>query len=333
MLFFNSRKNPFSTKPNPKLVGLEDKKVALKKYLEGGNICFLNGPAGTGKSSMLRWLQDSMGGHKVLYLDGKEIDEYFDLNKHMLLNRSLLQKILGMKPKNIVLLVDEAQDCLKSFINTLQTTWGNDRVKSIVMTQISSDISHLPHSFRERIGRKIVRLRRLTEEEIVELIKIRTNGKHPFDEDALSLIAEKSDYIPRRALEICEMAINNIPKKKITSEELQQMLNKADEELLLNEPVKLEEPKGKLENDELFPLDKVDSAEKLSPMQKKIIKILLEDRRTAKQLSKILNTSEGSVGKQLSELIKLNVIGIENERRPKLYGVMQSFKDSLEDKS
>jgi type II secretory pathway predicted ATPase ExeA/DNA-binding CsgD family transcriptional regulator len=332
MLFFKIKKNPFSIKPNTNLIGLEDKKETLKKYVEGGNICFLNGPAGTGKSSMLKWFQSNLKGHKIVYLDGKELDEYFDLNNHLSQQRNFLQRILGLNPKNVVLLVDEAQDCLTSFVNTLQTTWNSDQVKSVVIAQISADLSHFPHSFKERIGRKMIRLRRLTEEEIIKLINMRTKSKHSFNEEALSLIAEKADYIPRRALEICEISYNGINKKKITAEDVENLLNKSEEELLLSEPVKLGEPKISLKDDALFPLEKVDSAEKLSPMQKKIVKILLEDRRTAKQLAKILNTSEGSVGKQLSELIKMNIIGVVNERRPKLYGILQSFKDNLDSK-
>lgn len=332
MLFFKTRKNPFSIKPNTNLIGLEDKKETLKKYIEGGNICFLNGPAGTGKSSMLKWVKSNLKGHKVVYIDGKELDEYFNLNEHISQQRNFFQKLLNLKPKNVTLLIDEAQDCLTGFVNLLQTNWDNDQVKSVVMTQISSNLSNFPLSFKERIGRKIIRLRRLNEEEIVKLVNMRTKGKHSFDEEALSFIAEKADYIPRRALEMCEMAYNQINKKKITLEDVENLLNKAEEELLLNEPVKLEGFKANLKDDALFPLEKVDSAEKLSPMQKKILKILLEDRRTAKQLAKILNTSEGSVGKQLSELVKLNAIGIMNERRPKVYGVLQSFKDNLDSK-
>lgn len=331
-MILRQKRNPFSTKPNTKLIGLGDKKETLKKYIEGGNICFLNGPAGTGKSSTLKWLQSNLKRHKILYLDGKGLDEYFDLNKHLLQRRNFFQKLFKIKSKSVILLVDEAQDCLKSFIDNLQTNWNDNTVKSIVITQISSDLSGFPHSFRERIGRKIIRLRRLNEEEVAELINLRTKGKHNFDEEAISLIAEKADYIPRKVLELCEMAYNEINKKKITAEDIDDLVNKVDEDLLVNEPVKLEQIQGRPKDDALFPLEKVDMTEKISPMQKKIIKLLLEDRRTAKQLAKILNTSQGSVGKQLSELIKLNVIGVMNERRPKLYGVLQSFKDNLEAK-
>ncbi|MBL7101009.1 MAG: AAA family ATPase [Nanoarchaeota archaeon] len=331
-LFFRSKRNPFNIKPNTNLIGLEDQKTRINGYIGGGNICFLSGPAGTGKSSMLKWIKANTKRHKIIYLDGKGIDEYFDLNKHLSDQRGFFRKLLGLKPKNIVLLVDEAQDCLKSFVNSLQTCWNNDSIKSIVITQISSNLSGFSRSFRERIGKKIVRLRRLNEDEVTELINLRTKKKHRFNQDAVSFIAEKADYIPRRVLELCEISYNELDKKKIKTNDVKKLLDKLEEELLTNEPIKLERPSGKPKDDALFPLEKIESAEKLSPMQKKIIKLLLEDRRTTKQIAKIINTSIGSVGKQISELIKLNVVGVVNERRPKMYGILQSFKDNLESK-
>ncbi len=326
---FLKKKNPYNTKPNTNLIGLDEKKKILKEFIKGGNICFLNGPPGTGKSSMLAWLKNNLKRHKVIYIDGKGLDEYFDLDKHLDAQKNLFQKIFGLHPKNIVILIDEAQECLASFINNLQAHWNVDQIKSIVLTQISSDLANFPNSFKERIGRKIIRMRRLNEEEIKELINLRTKGKHKFEDDAISVIAEKADYIPRRVLELCEIVNNQVNKNKICGEDVERIVNQLEEELLIGEPLQLEKPSKKIEDDALIPLELIDKTERLSPMQKKIVKLLLEDRRTTKQLAKILNTSPGSVGKQLSELTKLKVVGVINDRRPKIYSVLQSFKDHL----
>jgi len=325
-------RNSFSTKPNIELIGLEKEKNSLHNYVSKGNICFLHGPAGTGKTSTLKWLQKGLRGHKIIYLDGKGLNEYFDLRKYVLKKRSFFQKLFGRKPKNVVLLVDEAQDCLKSLIDHMQSLWTEDLVKSIVLTQISSDISYFPDSFRERIGKKRIRLRRLEEEELAELINVRTRGKHKFDKDAISFIVDESDHVPRKFLELCEISYNELDKNKINEDDIRAVLKRLKENELMKEPVKLEKPMRDLKNDALFSLEKVDNAERLSPLQKKIVKLLLEDRRTTKQIAKILNTSPGSIGKQISELVKLNVIGAVNERRPKLYAVLQRFKDSLDKK-
>ena len=66
-----------------------------------------------------------------------------------------------------------------------------------------------------------------------------------------------------------------------------------------------------------------------SPMQKRMVILLLEGNRTAKQLAEILNTTEGSIGKQLSSLAEKQVVFIVNNRRPKVYGLTEDFKGSL----
>ena len=47
------KSNPFNVRPNAKLVGLDKEKKKLIGYIEGGGICFLTGPTGIGKSSIL----------------------------------------------------------------------------------------------------------------------------------------------------------------------------------------------------------------------------------------------------------------------------------------
>jgi len=80
--------------------------------------------------------------------------------------------------------------------------------------------------------------------------------------------------------------------------------------------------------DNLSPTDKI-NVKGFSPMQQRLIKLLFEGNRTARQLSKIMNTSEGSVGKQLSNLIEQNAVSIVNQRRPKTYGLQTEFKSKL----
>ncbi len=83
------------------------------------------------------------------------------------------------------------------------------------------------------------------------------------------------------------------------------------------------------DEDVLIPLEKVDELDSVSPMQKRIIKLLLEGGKTSLQLTTILNTSPGSIGKQLSKLARAGIIEAITDRRPKIYGVSPSFKDEL----
>ena len=64
-------------------------------------------------------------------------------------------------------------------------------------------------------------------------------------------------------------------------------------------------------------------------MQAKIIKLLMDCDRNSKQISIVLNTTSGSVGKQLSQLMSLGAVRVVSERRPKTYGLTEKFKTDL----
>ena len=51
------KNNPFSIKPTIDLVDFESEKEKLYNYVSGGNVCLLVGEAGTGKTSLLKWLE------------------------------------------------------------------------------------------------------------------------------------------------------------------------------------------------------------------------------------------------------------------------------------
>lgn len=330
-MFFKSKKdkpNPFAIQPNTKLVGIDEEKDKLVKYVTNGNICFLNGPPGVGKSSLLEWVKENLKDHHVLYLDAKEVDEYFNLKNYLEENRPFLRALFKKHAKNIVLLLDEAQAADKKFINSLEVFWNKKVIKSIVVTQIKPHLAYYPDSFKHRLGSRTVRLDKLNSVRVHELINLRTNKKHPFTDEAIDLIAEKADFVPRKVLEHCEVVMVELgDKTKISEKDVDTVFEKKEAEELEQEAIDLdsEEP----DDAALIPLENVDKIDGISPMEKRIVKLLLEKGKTAVQLATILNTSAGSVGKQLSKLSKIDIVCVENHRRPKVYGITQDFKLKL----
>lgn len=325
----NLKSNPFNIQPNPNLVAIEQEREKLLKYITNHSICFLNGPPGVGKSSLLTWVKDNLKGYKVIYLDAKDIDEYFDLKGHLKRNTFFLRRWLGKYADNIVVLLDEAQAGNRKLIDSLEVLWNQRIIKSIVVTQIKPHLNNYPDSFKDRLGERIVRLSRLNTVRSHEMIALRTGGKHPFTDEAIAVIAEKSDYIPRKILELCEIVLVELEdKKKITEDDVNRVISKIGSEKLEQEILDLEEDK-EVNEDALIPLEKVDEIDRVSPMEKRIIKLLLEGGKTSLQLSTILNTSTGSIGKQISKLTQAGIIDILGSRRPKIYGISQSFKEEL----
>lgn len=319
---------PFSIQPNPNLIGIDEEKNKLKSYIENGDICFLYGNPGVGKSSLLKWLGAELKGHKVIYLDAKETYESFRLDSHIKQNLPFWRRLLNKYPKNLVFLLDEAQAADLKLIEPLEVLWNKGIIKSIVLTQIKPHLPNCPDSFMNRLGKRTIHLDRMNIVRVHELIKLRTNGQHPFSDDAIEIIAEKSSYIPRKVLENCHIALIELGnKEKISASDVKFILDQKEAEELEIGAMELDETAPN--ETVLIPLESIENVKGISPMEERILKLLLENAKTSIQLSTILNTTVGSVGKQLSKLIKTNIVEVTNTRRPKLYGLTREFKQSL----
>jgi DNA-binding CsgD family transcriptional regulator len=300
--------NPFTIKSGTNLVGVEDKKEELLNYIMSGDICLLNGPTGVGKSSMLRWVEENLKDHTIVYIDAAGVDNNFSISTFLRKQNSFWSKLSGNKfPKNVVILLDESQDCDEELVKALKLHWDHQHVKSIVITQINPNLDGFSESFKHRVGNRIVKLGKISISNGYDLIKNRTQGKNPFDKSAIEAIVEKSNFIPRKILEACEIVCTKYSGKKLG-------INVFDVEESLN---------GQVLHTNHVPIPRkvTKSSSSLSPMQSSIIQTIAQSEKTTQELASELNTTEGSVGKQLSKLIKMDKIKITNQTRPKKYGL------------
>lgn len=223
------KENPFSVKPNSELVGIGKEKKKILDFVDSGTICFLTGQAGTGKSSLLKWIQHNVKKQTPVYIDGEHMcGELFDLGEYLKQHKSLWESVLGYEyPKSVVVLLDEAHATEDRVKKALKLYWDHDYIKSLVITQIKP-LTNFTSSVKNRIGNRMIRLDKLDKKNIHDLIGLRTKGKNPFTKEAVNLIAKKSDYIPRRFLENCEAVCIAADKKRIEVSDVQEVLGKKD---------------------------------------------------------------------------------------------------------
>jgi len=299
------KENPFSIKSNTTLFGIESKKKHLLNFIQSGDICWLTGTTGVGKSSILKWIEKNLKSHSVYYIDAASVQPSFSITKYLTNKNSIFNKIAGNKfPRNTVILVDESQECNKELVKALKLHWDHKNIKSIVVTQIDN-LNNFNLSFKDRIGKRIITMGKISKSDACELIKFRAGDKNPFDKASMEYLIEQAECRPRKILELCEITCAKMAGKK-------RFINIFDTEAMLKEPIRLEPPK-------MPKLNKINN--KLSPMQKKIVDQLSKEDKTAKELASLLDTSEGSVGKQLSKLIKSKKVNITKQDRPKKYGL------------
>lgn len=210
-------KNPLDIRPNSLLIGLDEAEEHLKNHIIKEEICFLNGLTGSGKTSMLTKIQKNMTDHEFIYIDAQQLPDNFNLIEELSKKKGILDKLLFRKfpKKKPVLIIDEFQDTKKNLILEARSAWENQKnqkIKSIIIAQISKKLSNVTDSFKERIGHRIITLPLLDEDQMKDILKRRLtlnkNKKSIFEKispGAVDLIIYAAGNNPRRLLEYTDM--------------------------------------------------------------------------------------------------------------------------------
>ena len=315
--FFGWGGNPFVPKANPEVVGVHLTKRSILDYIDNGNICFLNGPAGSGKTSLLKWAEKNVKSHIPVYLSAEELTENANLEKR--LQRNAWQKLMR---KEFVLLLDESQESNETFQKAMKLNWDKNKIKSIVLSQIEP-LKNFPENFQHRVGNRVIRLNKLSKSAVIDMLNQRTGGINPLAAEAMDEIGKKAGYNPRRVLEYAEkvcMEMARREKKTINLFDARKVLEGTETDDGIERPDSIQPPEPPIPE---LPLPEMKKSGGLSPLERGIVKQLEGGEKTAKDLAEVLSSSEGSIGKQLSKLTHKSIVRITQENRPKRYGLIK----------
>ena len=300
----NLKESPFSVKANSNVVGLEKEKKLLIQYIKNGDICFLTGPLGTGKTSLLLWLKDNIP-YNIFYIDAADVEKDFSIKEFLKKSRRGFDRFRAY-PKNSVILLDESQDCDYKLQKALKLHWDHGHIESIVITQINPNLKNFSNSFKDRIGNRVIELGKLNKLDAINLINLRLRNKKLFDEKTIEKIIILANYIPRKILEFCELVYMKSNKKKIELADVKKVLREKSK--------KLRKAKQKNQINKQQESNEIRETPKLTPRltlpQKKIIKSL-DKGKTIEEISKDLGISLEKVKEQVGNLQNLGTIPIQ----------------------
>jgi len=260
--FFN---NPFSIKPaifSDKVVGYEAVVDEISYGVLNKKMLFLEGEYGEGKSTILKRLINDFGGKKqVIYYSCNRIETRLNV-KRLLNNRyGFWGKLFDMKPKDMILLLDEAQELCKKDYSKLYSYHQEGYLKSIVFVGKTFDKKEIDEKVVELM--KEVKLRKLTEDEAVKVIRRRVGSLPLLSDDVIKQVYNSSNKNIRILLKnlesLCKHAVN-YGETKITDELVKEVLGLKKEEV--KKVVKKVEPKKE---------------EKKVVIKKKVVKKKLEE--------------------------------------------------------
>lgn len=211
---FGWEENPFSIRPSPNVIGLEETKEALLEDLLSGSPALLLGPTGMGKTSLLLWLKGQVAQTKLrpVYLNLHSLPKPQDLFLQRRLGREILLQRLRLRfSYGLVLLIDEAQELSAPIAELIKTGFDRSTISAFLLA--AQEEPPLPGPLRSRIGPHVYHLQTLGIPERVALLKHRMDGKNPFTEEALLLLAEGAGASPRALLQAAELACKRLKFK------------------------------------------------------------------------------------------------------------------------
>ncbi len=271
--FYN---NPFSIKPaafHDQIIGFEKVVDEISYGILNNKLVIVEGDYGNGKSSILKKLLNDFGGKKqVIYYSCNRMDN--NLNIKMLLNGryGFFGHLFDMKPKDMILLLDEAQELHSKDYERLYPYYQEGYIKSIILVGKDIKKGDIVQGFKSHIEE--VSMHKMSEEIALKIVKKRV-GELPLLPDLIiRKIYQKSNNNIRIMLktceEVCKKAVET-GRKRVTEDFLKQFYQ--EQSLPLQESkIVIEKPKPEVKKEE-----------PKKEEEKKPVKTIIVDRRQDKK--------------------------------------------------
>lgn len=335
--------NPLDSRPNPKLISLEDQEEQLINHIVKEEICFLNGPTGSGKTSLLFKVRNKLKNHKFIYLDADDLPPGFNLEEELKNQRNFFDRLTFKRypSKKPVLIIDEFQATDPNIVLKARSKWEhrNKRaIKSIVIAQIDKHLANTSGSFKERLGKRMIPLNMLDNKGLKDVLRMRlhnkktkTNVADKFTEEAINLLVKCADNNPRRLLEYADMVFDFHYRKfkhlnPIVKGKDYKISHFVVEDILNDSGVLVDEFKKKD-----LRVKRVPFKEKFGNEEKKLLQFILDnDYSTTKELSIKLEMSPSKVRRLINSLKKKEgVVVAGRKRKYKLYEISPGVKRAM----
>lgn len=335
--------NPLDSRPNPKLINLEEQEEQLINHILKEEICFINGPTGAGKTSLLMRVKEKLKDHTFIYLDADDLPPDFDLEEELKKQRNFFDFLAFRKypSKKPVLIIDEFQATDSNLILKARSKWESKEsraIKSIVIAQIDKHLANTSGSFKERLGRRMITLNILDSKGMKDILRMRLNNKRAgmnyadkLTEEAFNLLVKCADNNPRRLLEYTDKIFDfHYTKFK----QLNPILKGKDymishfvvEDILNDSGILVDEFKKKDLRVKRLPFSEQFDAE-----EQKVLQFVLEhDNTTSKEISRTLEMSPAKVARLINELKqKEGVVVVGRRGKYKLYEISPGVKRAM----
>jgi predicted AAA+ superfamily ATPase len=203
---FGFKQNPFTIKPGL----LHDEVIAydlesIFNKIDYGEVIFVEGPYGTGKSTILKNIINEFGGKKqVVYYSANRSSKAIDFYSLLKGKYGTLGKMFRGLPQDMILLLDEACSMTQEDFENLREYYEQGNFKSVVLVADNFDKLKITDYFFDLVKDNIISLTELDEDEAVALIRSRIGDEDFISDESIKDIYKKSKKNPRTLLKNCE---------------------------------------------------------------------------------------------------------------------------------
>src|SRR3989338_9994504 len=185
--------NPFDANRFFEIVGHYELKKELAYFIQSGSLAFVNGGSGEGKTSILKYLTDVWDGNgKVVYVNCKNGKKFLNINDIIMNGVGILGRIFNKKPKNMVLLLDNAEYLTKKNCEKIKSFYDHNYLKSVVFTGEDYEKVAFTQSMKQRLSKRQVCIEGIDENDAIRIIRSRINSSKIMNNEMIKEIFLRS---------------------------------------------------------------------------------------------------------------------------------------------
>ncbi|MDD5416833.1 MAG: AAA family ATPase, partial [Candidatus Aenigmarchaeota archaeon] len=223
------------------------------------------GSTGSGKTSMLKWIEFNLREHVLYVIKPPEKPEIFTDIIIDLFPLGFFEKIMGKRPNlynlpayvnkklkgnRLVFLLDESHETNKDVLEWLRVITDQIENVSVIMAglpNLEQNVRDKLETLDQRITTRIS-LVALDKKDMRDLVKKRIESVGgtdiiPFTEDAIDRIYNKTGGFPREVLKSCDKLVSSIDKDVIDGNDVQELREVHIPNVRVDEPVVTFSPK------------------------------------------------------------------------------------------
>jgi len=210
---FGLNENPFTIKPSGEMRGHDDKFTTISAKVSVGEVVFITGKYGSGKSTLLKNIISRFKGERrVIYYSCNTSDETIEFDSLLVNANNFLGKLMGLRKKGAILLLDEAQDINVRSLLLLPHYFNKGFFHSVVLVTSKPEKFSIPREIRELIGDNKFDIGEIFVEDAVKLIR-RRFADEQFLPDNVIMQLFLRDNNPRALLKNCEDLCRDIVER------------------------------------------------------------------------------------------------------------------------